>query len=236
MDEAGNVEPFGSSQAETKVDTLPPFISVDPLPDQIFTSSFDVSWSGADNPGGSGVAAYDVQFRKDGGPWRSWLVKSLATSARFTGAEDDTTYGFRARGFDVAGNVQPYPDTAQAVIQVETSGPNSTIEPFRPIVTGEDSFVVEWTGSTAPSLSIAFFDVRYRFNGGPWIAWLTRTQLTSAVFSELNPQDGVYSFEVRAMDTADRLEPFSGEPEASIMVDRFAPFIQVRSYLPIILE
>jgi hypothetical protein len=101
-------------------------------------------------------------------------------------------------------------------------------------VTGDDSFLVEWTGATAPTLYIVSFDVRYRFNNGPWIAWLSGTQLSSAVFTELNPQDGLYSFEVRAKDSAGRLEPFTGEPEASIIVDRLAPFLQPQSYLPVV--
>lgn len=234
VDHAGNVQPFDSSQAQTKVDALPPYVSVDPLPDYTFVSAFGVSWSGSDNPEGSGVAVYDVQYRKADGAWRYWLVRTSATGAQFTGAEDGTTYGFRARGIDVAGNVQPYPETPQAVIRAETSGPTASIEAFRPIVTGEDSFLVKWTGSTAPPLSILYFDVRYRFNDGPWIAWLTETTLTSAVFSDLNAQDGLYGFEVRAKDSADRLEPFSGEAEASIIVDRLAPFIEPQSYLPVV--
>jgi hypothetical protein len=232
VDNAGNVQPFGPAQAQTTIDTIPPSVSVDVLPGFTFTPSFQVKWSGADNPGGSGIQFYEVQYQEDNGPWQAWLVDTTATSAQFTGAQDGSIYGFRARGIDVAGNVQPYTAVAQAATRVETTGPSSQIVPFDPPLTKEDSFLVSWTGSTAPDLSILYFDVRYRFNDGPWIAWLSQTQLTSATFDSLNPQDGVYGFEVRAKDSAGRLEPYTGQAESSIIVDRNPPYVVPQVFLP----
>jgi hypothetical protein len=232
VDNAGNVQLFGPAQAQTTIDTLPPSVSVNALPGYTFTPSFQVTWSGSDNPGGSGIQSYDVQFQKDNGPWQAWLVNTTATSAQFTGGQDGSTYGFRARGTDVAGNVQPYTAVAQAATRVEITGPNSHIVPFDPPITQADSFSVSWTGSTAPGLSVLYFDVRYRFNDGPWIAWLSETQLTSATFDSLNPQDGIYGFEVRAKDSAGRLEPYTGQAESSMIVDRNAPYVVPQVFLP----
>jgi hypothetical protein len=234
VDNAGNVQPFGGAQAETTVDTMPPAVSVDALPGYTFTPSFQVSWSGSDNPGGSGIQSYDVQFQRDNGPWQSWLVNTTRTSAQFTGGQDGSIYGFRARATDVAGNVQPYTMVAQAATRVETTGPNSHIVPFSPPITSGDSFLVSWTGSTAPGLSILYFDVRYRFNDGPWIAWLSETKLTSAEFDDLDPQDGIYGFEVRAKDSSGRLEPYTGQAESKMIVDRQPPYVVPRVTLPLI--
>jgi len=44
----------------------------------------------------------------------------------------------------------------------------------------------------------------------------------------------VYSFEVRALDSANRLEEFKGVAEASIVVDRYAPFLTPRAWLPVV--
>jgi hypothetical protein len=233
VDNAGNVQPFGAAQAQTTVDTLPPSVSVNALPGFTFTPSFQVTWSGSDNPGGSGIQSYDVQFQVDNGPWQAWLVNTTATSAQFTGGRDGSIYGFRARGTDFAGNVQPYTAVAQAATRVETTGPNSHIVPFDPPITQGDSFSVSWTGSTAPGLSVLYFDVRYRFDDGPWIAWLSETQLTSATFDGLNPEDGIYGFEVRAKDSAGRLEPYTGQAESSIIVDRNPPYVVPQVFLPI---
>lgn len=92
--------------------------------------------------------------------------------------------------------------------------------------------MVSWTGSTAPDLSILYFDVRYRFNDGPWIAWLSQTQLTSATFDSLNPQDGIYGFEVRAKDSAGRLELYTGQAESKMIVDRNPPYVVPQVFLP----
>jgi hypothetical protein len=234
VDHAGNIQEWGPAQAETRVDAIPPTVSVDPLPGHTYTPQFSVSWSGSDNPGGSGIATYDVEYQKDHGTWQKWLVDTTLTSAQFTGAHDEGTYGFRARGIDAVGNVQGYSPVAQAATQVETTTPHSYVEPFKPIITQQDSFPVSWTGSTAPGHSIEYFDIRYQFNYGPWIDWLGHTQLTGETFTELNPQDGVYGFEARAKDSGGRLEPFTGIADAQIIVDRQPPFIVPRVFFPMV--
>lgn len=234
VDGAGNIGSYSAAPPQTMVDSIPPFASVLPLPAYTLEPAFTVSWSGSDNVGGSGIDHYDMQFQVNGGPWQDWLVNTKATSAQFTGAQDGTRYGFRARGIDVAGNVQPYSAGAQAETIAETSGPHSYVLPFKPSITQADSFLVQWTASTAPGLSIEYFDVRYRFANGPWIAWLTNTKLTSTAFTDLNPLDGVYLFEARAMDSAGRLEPFGETPPAGINVDKLPPFMEPKSRLPIV--
>jgi hypothetical protein len=234
VDKSGNVQAWGDHQAQTQVDATPPQVTVDPLPEFTLSQAFNVSWSGSDNLGGSGIANYDVQYQIDNGPWLKWLVGIKATSALFTGAHDDGVYGFRARGTDVAGNIQPYSARAQATTRVETSGPHSSVERFNPPITQDDSFAVAWTGSAGPGLSIEYFDVRYQFNEGPWIDWLAATKTTGATFTKLNPKDGVYGFEVRAKDSAGRLEPFNGVAEALMTVDRFPPFVEPRLHMPLV--
>jgi hypothetical protein len=232
VDKSGNVEAYGDHQAQTRIDSAPPNVRVNPLPGVTLTQAFDVSWSGSDG-GGSGIANYDVQYQKDNGPWLQWLVGTKSTSALFTGAKDDGLYGFRARGTDNAGNIQPW-GNRQAQTQVEANAPHSHVVPFDPPMTREDSFPVGWTGKAQPGVTIDYYDVRYRFQGGPWISWLDQTKLTGETFTDLNPQDGVYSFEVRAKDSAGRLEPFNAASEASIAVDRNPPYIEPRIYLPLV--
>ena len=233
VDHAGNVQAWGPSQAQTTVDDEPPSIRVDPLPGYTHVQAFWVYWSGSDSPGGSGLKSMDVQFQKNNGPWQNWLQNTMLTSAQFTGAHDDGIYGFRARGTDNAGNVQPWSATAQAATRVDTSGPHSHIIPFDPPLTRQDSFQVSWTSSAAPGLTISSFDVRYSFADGPWIAWLTGSRLTSAEFKDLNSTDGIYRFEVRARDSSGGEEPFESRSEAAIIVDRQAPRVVPQIYLPV---
>jgi uncharacterized repeat protein (TIGR01451 family) len=67
-----------------------------------------VNWGGWD-PGGSGIATYDVQYTDaPGGIWADWQMNSTTTSASFSGTTGNTYY-FRSRATDRAQNVEPWP-------------------------------------------------------------------------------------------------------------------------------
>jgi hypothetical protein len=206
------------------VDTEPPVVTVDPLP-EFSHRSFTVSWSGTDL-GGSGIAYYDVQFRVDGGPWLDWQMGTTATNADFTGGESGRTYDFRARGVDNAGNVEPFGDV-EATTLVDVRPPVSQVDPLPP-ATNQSSFLVAWSGSDVGS-GIAYFDIRYRIDGGPWMIGQGQTQVTSAVFVAL--RDGLYEFEARAVDNAGLVEPFTGEVTASITVEAG---LTIQMWMPIV--
>ena len=131
------VEGKGSSQDSYSnaftlevVDDRPPTSTVNPLPVSMLNSSFDVTWGGYDNPGGSGIDHFDVQYREDDGPWTDWLVGTDLGSSIFAG-EMGKTYGFRCRSVDVAGNVEDYPEDGDAFttlgipVKIETPYPGS---------------------------------------------------------------------------------------------------------------
>jgi hypothetical protein len=73
--------------------------------------------------------------------------------------------------------------------------------------------------------------VRYRVNGGEWFLWQTQTLATSATLNAV--EDGIYAFEARAVDNLGHVEPFTGQPEADIIVDAEAPFLQPQVWLPL---
>ncbi len=56
-----------SKEAPVTIDTGPPTSSVTALPAETATTSFTVSWSGAGDTGGSGIAYYNVYVSDDGG-------------------------------------------------------------------------------------------------------------------------------------------------------------------------
>ena len=234
VDNAGNLQLWGGAQAQTTVDTIPPAAAVQSLPENTYTQSFYVFWSGTDNAGGSGLASFDVEYRVDHGPWLMWLSRTTLSSAQFTGSTHDALYEFRARARDQAGNVQVFDLTPQAWTYTRINPPVTRVKAFaQPIISAGDSFVVSWeVVDIEPGLTIQHYDLLWRFNNEPWQQWLTGTTLTSATFGNLRAEDGVYSFEVRALDSAGRLETFKGIPEASIAVDRYAPFITARVWLP----
>lgn len=211
-------------------DKEPPVVSVNALP-RFSDRDFTVSWSGKD-PGGSGIASYDVQYRVDGGNWADWIVDTTMSSARFAAGQDGKFYEFRARGEDRAGNVESF-GPPEASTTVDAEPPSTTVSPLPP-KTADTTFTVSWSGVDEGS-GIQYYDVRYRYNGGGWIIWLPQTLATSAPFSAAHG-DGLYDFEVRAVDELGLREPFVGRPEASIIVDAEPPFVIPISWLPLVVR
>jgi hypothetical protein len=208
-------------------DTLPPIITVNSLPGYS-PLTFTVAWSGSDQ-GPAGIAYYDGQYRVDGGAWVDWLVHTTATSAQFTG-ENGRLYEFRARGVDNVGNIEPY-GAAEASTTIDNAPPTTQVNAL-PVVINTNNVTVSWTGNDQGGSGIQYYDVHYRFNGGPWIPWQQQTLATSALFTAMN--DGFYEFEARAVDQLGHAEPFLDQPEADVAIDAQAPFIVLRSRLPFI--
>lgn len=208
-------------------DDEPPVVTVDPLPDYS-RRNFPVTWSGSD-PGGAGIATYDVQVRIDGGAWENWLIGVEDTTHEYSNGENGRTYEFRARGIDHFGNVESF-GPAEAETIVDTQPPTTTILPL-PSIVNTDSFTVSWSGSDGVS-GIQYYDIQYRVDDGPWQIWIAQTAATSAVFS--GAADGQYAFEARAFDNLNHGELFLDEPEAAVLVDQEPPFVTPQSWLPFV--
>lgn len=118
-DRAGNCELLGGPEATTHVDGRAPvtrFERVTGVDNQVFT----VEWRGWD-PGGSGVVSFDVQVRRDLGPWEDWAIGVPASAKSYSG-EYSHVYGFRARAHDRAGNTGRYPSQPQLNVGVIDRG------------------------------------------------------------------------------------------------------------------
>lgn len=208
-------------------DTEPPTVTVDSLP-AFVGRDFTVSWSGKD-PGGSGIASYDVQYRVNGGDWVDWLVDVTFSSAVFAAGRDGKFYEFRARGEDRAGNVEQFgPSEASTTVDAD---PPVTVVDSLPTITRTTTFTISWTGEDDGS-GIHYYDTRYRFNRGAWVLWQDHTLVTATTFTAMN--DGVYDFEARAVDEVGNREAFTAEPEASIIVDAEPPFAEPKAWLPLV--
>ena len=73
-----------------------------------------VSWSGADDAGGSGIASYDVYVSDNGAAFTLWQDHTDETSATFAG-EVDHTYGFYSVAVDNVGHVEAAPASAGGI-------------------------------------------------------------------------------------------------------------------------
>jgi hypothetical protein len=120
-DAAGN-SLAGPLSTSWLMDTTPPSSTVSTLPPVTSSTSFAVSWSGSDGPGGSGVASYDVLVSTDGAPFTPLLTDTTATTITFAGTPGHT-YGFISLATDSAGNQQASPGVAQATTMVVLQQP-----------------------------------------------------------------------------------------------------------------
>lgn len=146
-DKAGNVNPADTNQQgaapyfQFTIDTILPTSAVAPLPAQQTDIAFPVTWAGTDDV--AGVAAYDVQFKEDNGPWLNWLVGTTSTQAIFHG-EHGRQYAFRSRAHDGAGNVEAYPTTPDTTTSTPVLLPT-------PTPTATRAVTPTWTPTPTPT-------------------------------------------------------------------------------------
>ena len=106
-DNVGNIQPTpAAAQATTLVAGPPTSTPVNPLPATTLTPSFTVTWSGSPGTGASSIASYEIFVSEDGGPFTSFLSKTIQTSATFS-AQAGHTYGFYSVATDNLGDIQP---------------------------------------------------------------------------------------------------------------------------------
>ena len=112
-------EPIVTNIVTQTIDTVKPTSAVAALP-ALSTETFTVSWSGSD-PGGSGVAFYDVYVSDDGAAFTLWQPTITTTQAVFTGKADHS-YGFYSVATDNVGFREDMPTGVQATTTVGAGG------------------------------------------------------------------------------------------------------------------
>jgi Ca2+-binding RTX toxin-like protein len=115
-------EPVATPTTLHTIDSQEPASNVEVLPDETFGNVFEVTWSGADEEGGSGIASYAVYVSTNGGPWQVWIDNTTQTSATFSGHFGDT-YAFYSVAIDYVGHVEPAPGTPDAETTVLVNNP-----------------------------------------------------------------------------------------------------------------
>jgi RHS repeat-associated protein len=200
-------------QCLNTVDAVAPTSSVSGL-SAYSPSSFKVSWSGKDDPGGAGIDGYVVYVSDNGGPFTLWQSETIATSATYTGL-DGHSYGFYSVAEDNAGNVQPIPALAQTTTKVDATPPNSAVTALPPSSPG--SFTVSWSGAdNAGGSGLASFSIYVSDNNGPFTLWQGPTTQTSATFT--GTPGHTYGFYSVATDNVGNVEATPSAAEATTFV------------------
>ncbi len=116
-DNAGNHSDWTPPDAAvTTIETLPPRSEFVNLPRYISTQSGVLTWQGED-PGGSGIREFQVQYREAGSMNWQYLFKGSAdTSVEVRYMRPAHNYYVRVRAIDRAGNEEPWDEQGQGPI------------------------------------------------------------------------------------------------------------------------
>ncbi|HTK77203.1 MAG TPA: Ig-like domain repeat protein, partial [Gemmataceae bacterium] len=106
-----------SKEALNTIDAGGPSSRVNSLPSVTNTADFAVSWTGSDDAGGSGIAAFDVFVSTDGHAFQPFLLGTTATTVVFHGGFGHS-YAFYSVATDHVGHRQAPPAGAQATTQL----------------------------------------------------------------------------------------------------------------------
>jgi hypothetical protein len=87
-------------------------------------------------------------------------------------------------------------------------------------------FRVRWSGTDTGGSGLAYYDVRYRVQGGSWVDWQFHTTATAADFQG-GANGTTYEFVARAVDNAGNQQPWSNTPQAFTTVDSQVPNVAV---------
>jgi hypothetical protein len=218
--------PIVTNQTTNTLDAVAPSSSVAPLPADLAATSIPVSWSGVDDPGGSGVAGYDIYVSIDGAPVVDWLPNTTLTSATYVGSPGHT-YAFFSLAHDNAGNREAPHATFDAVTtlvnpSVPTPPAGLAIAPDTGSDPGDritDTGAVVLSGTlNLPNLSVDVFDTTTATDLGA--ATVTGTAFSTAT---LNLGEGPHHLRVRASDgLGDTADAF-----IDVLVDLTPPTSQV---------
>ncbi len=210
-DEAGNVQPTPTSaQTTTTVDTIPPTSSVSVLP-ALSLSSFAVSWSGQDNPGGSGLAYYDIWVSDNNGPYTKWLSQVTQTSAVYSNTTPGDSYAFYSIATDNAGNMETKTSAdTQTVVPVYTNSSltdqeNTTVPPSLKISTLLSGHYGDSHGNKNEGIAVTTLD-----GSGTW------QYLNGATWTPISSISATSSLLLSAKDSLRFLPAFDTSGEADL--------------------
>ncbi|MGD9562114.1 MAG: PxKF domain-containing protein [Pyrinomonadaceae bacterium] len=172
---------YGSSDCDiTPPDTT---ITANP-PDPSANANASFSFTGTDEPGGSGVASFACSI--DGGAF------AACTSPQDYLGLGDGSHTFEVRAIDGDGNADATPASYTWV--VDTTPPDTTIAESPPDPSGTSSASFSFTSTEPGSVFECALD------GGAFAA-CTSPQIYSGL------SDGPHTFQVRAVDTAGNVDP-----------------------------
>jgi hypothetical protein len=163
-DVAGNVG--DTVNVSVVLDTAGPTAAVSEIPGPVTDIHFTVQWDGKDAT--SGILSYNVQYRNVSANswWLDLLTGTNQKSTLFSGS-DGSSYRFRVRARDHAGNLGQFSEIGQAV-KIDVPPPNITIEAPAPGTVVEGRFRVSGRASQ-PFANRTILSIEVQIDDEHWL-------------------------------------------------------------------
>jgi fibronectin type 3 domain-containing protein len=181
----------------------------------ISSGEIDLSWGAAtDNVG---VTGYDVE--RCSGASCTTFTQIAATSGSGTTYKDtavspNTSYTYRVRAFDAAGNQGPYSNTAGDTTPSDTTPPTQPGTLTANAVSGSE-VDLSW-GAATDNVGVTGYDIERCAGSGCTLAQITTTSGTGTTYKDttVSPSTG-YTYRIRAFDAAGNQGPYSNTANAT---------------------
>ncbi|GEM_PF-1790161 len=218
-DNAGNYSDFSSALTATtkphESDTIPPTVPQNLQASAVDDHSISLTWNASTDSGGSGLAGYRI-YREDVNNYGTSIASVSANTTSYTDTrlEPGTTYKYKIRAIDNAGNISNYSNMAKATTtdssvdrQPPTTPTNVQIKALSPT-----DAKITWNAST-DNVAVKQYEIFQVTPSDDPFTNYTYTQIgetreTTFIISNLNPGDS-YDFAVRAVDTSDNHSRYS---------------------------
>jgi Domain of unknown function (DUF4082)/Bacterial Ig-like domain/Bacterial Ig domain len=215
IDKAGNVD-VGPAAFSWAIDTTAPTTTIDSSP-PVLTTSADAEFelSGNDGPG-SGIASFEC--RRDGGAWAG------CTSLQSYAALNDGAHSFEVKAVDKAGNVDASPATF--TWSIDTTAPTAAIDSNPPNLSASADAEFAFSGEDGAGSGVASFQCRRDSTlAADWESCDSPKAYTGL-------DDGLHTFDVRAIDTAGNVE--ASPATFTWSIDTTAPASSIDSSPPLL--
>jgi chitodextrinase len=211
---------FGKAAPDTDAPSVPANLAASAVTATTLTLAWDPS---TDNVG---VVSYEVEQRTSAGPgaW-TWLatVAHPTTTVGVTGLTEGTSYDFRVRAVDAAGNMSAWAELLNVVTADETA-PTVPANLAASSITAT-TLTLTWDPST-DNVGVVSYEVEQRTSAGPgawtWLATVAHPTTTVNVTGLIEITS--YDFRVRAVDLAGNMSAWA-ELLNVVTADETAPTV-----------
>ena len=210
-DAAGNLSSYSNTASATTLDTTPPTAPSNLTASAASGTQINLAWTAStDNVG---VTGYQVERCQGAGCSNFAQVgTSSGTTYNNTGLQDATTYSYRVRATDAAGNLSSYSNTASATTPDAT--PPTPPSGLTASAVSDSQINLAWTAST-DNVGVTGYQVE-RCQGASCSSFAQVAAVSGTSYNDTGLLSSTtYRYRVRATDARGNLSSYSGAASAT---------------------